>query len=133
MYILFCGANQKKVLQNEIKDIALEASNLSITFFFLIISYDGPNIYDKGAEEVSKFVVCLQILLFLNNRSIDLLFIFVNERGWSGVKKFVISCRCHNCMITNIKKVMVLVMSLVPLLSETAILTSWYIYVQNEK
>ena len=34
MYILFCGANQKKVLQNEIKDIALEASNLSITFFF---------------------------------------------------------------------------------------------------
>ena len=89
--------------------------------------------YDKGAEEVSKFVVCLQILLFLNNRSIDLLFIFVNERGWSGVKKFVISCRCHNCMITNIKKVMVLVMSLVPLLSETAILTSWYIYVQNEK
>ena len=34
MYILFCGANQKKVLQNEIKDIAFEVSNLSITFFF---------------------------------------------------------------------------------------------------
>ena len=131
MYILFCGANQKKVLQNEIKDIALEASNLSITFFFNYFLWWAK--HDKGAEEVSKFVVCLQILLFLNNRSIDLLFIFVNERGWSGVKKFVISCRCHNCMITNIKKVMVLVMSLVPLLSETAILTSWYIYVQNEK
>ena len=48
-----------------------------------------------------------------------------------GVKKLVIFCGCHNCMITNIKIVMVLVMSLV--YSETGILTLWYMYVQNEK
>ena len=33
-----------------------------------------------------------------------------------GVKNLVIFYECHNCMITNIKKVMVLVMSLVPVL-----------------
>ena len=41
----------------------------------------------KGGEEVSKFVAYLWILLFLNNRSIDLLFIFENERhGGAGRK-----------------------------------------------
>ena len=63
----------------------------------------------KGGK-VSKFV-CLQILLFLNN--IDLLFIFANGRG--GGEGLVIFCRYHNCMMTNFKKVMVLVMPLVPL------------------
>ena len=41
----------------------------------------------KGGEEVSKFVTCLRILLFLSNRSINLLFIFANERGGSGSQK----------------------------------------------
>ena len=41
----------------------------------------------KGGEEVSKFVACLWILLFLNNRSIDLLFIFENERDGGGGRK----------------------------------------------
>ena len=46
MYILFCGTNKNKnVLQNEMKDWTFEVSNLSNTFFFKIISYEGPNIY----------------------------------------------------------------------------------------
>ena len=71
----------------------------------------------KGGE-VSKVVVCLRILLLLNN--IDLLLIFANGGGGGGVgggwgvKKLVIFCGCHNCMLTNFKKVMVLVMPLVP-------------------
>ena len=43
MYILFCGTNQKSMLQKEIKDLTFEVSNHS---------------------------TCLQFLLFLNNRSI---------------------------------------------------------------
>ena len=35
---------KKNVLQNEIEDLIFEVSNLS-TFFFLIISYERPNIY----------------------------------------------------------------------------------------
>ena len=66
----------------------------------------------KGGEEASKFVACLRILLFLNNGSINLLFIFANEKG--GIHKLVIFCGCHNCMITNIKKVMILVIPLAP-------------------
>ena len=33
-----------------------------------------------------------------------------------GVKKSLIFCGCRNCIIANVKKVMVLVISLVPLL-----------------
>ena len=50
MYILFCGTNKKNLLQNEIKDLTFEVSNLSITFFFKIISWEGPNIYDIHTE-----------------------------------------------------------------------------------
>ena len=38
----------------------------------------------KEDEKISKFVVCLLILLFLNNRSIDRLFILANGRGRGG-------------------------------------------------
>ena len=62
-----------------------------------------------------RTVVFLQILLFLSNRSIDLL-IFANERGRGGGKKISHFFGCHNCMITNIKKEMILVMPLVPVL-----------------
>ena len=41
----------------------------------------------KGGEEVSNFVACSRILLFLNNRSTDLLFIFENERDGGGGQK----------------------------------------------
>ena len=61
--------------------------------------------------EVLKFVSCLRILLFLNNIPI------VNfcELGvGAGVKKLVIFCGCHNGMIPNVKKVMLL--ALVPVL-----------------
>ena len=66
----------------------------------------------KEDEKISKFVVCLLILLFLNNRSIDRLFILANGRGrgWGG------GGGAKNCMIINVKKVMVLVMFLVPVL-----------------
>ena len=66
----------------------------------------------KEDEKISKFVVCLLILLFLNNRSIDRLFILANGRGrgWGG------GGEAKNCMIINVKKVMVLVMFLVPVL-----------------
>ena len=54
----------------------------------------------------------LRILLFLNNISI------ANFCEWGGgsmgVKKFVIFCGRHNCMIPNVKKVMFL--ALVPVL-----------------
>ena len=65
----------------------------------------------KEDEKISKFVVCLLILLFLNNRSIDRLFILANGRGrgWGGGG-------AKNCMIINVNKVMVLVMFLVPVL-----------------
>ena len=49
--------------------------------------------------------------IVLNNRSIDLLFNFANGKGGSGVggvKKLVIFCRCEGCIITNVKRVMVL-------------------------
>ena len=65
----------------------------------------------KEDEKISKFVVCLLILLFLNNRSIDRFFILANGRGrgWGGGG-------AKNFMIINVKKVMVLVMFLVPVL-----------------
>ena len=58
--------------------------------------------------------MCLSILLFLNNRyAVNL----CEWEGWGwGVKKLVIFCGCHDCMITNVKKVMALVTSLVSVL-----------------
>ena len=47
--------------------------------------------------EVLKFATCLQIVLFLNNRSI----VHFCRRGWLGGWGMV--CGCHNCMIPNIK------------------------------
>ena len=46
--------------------------------------------------EILKFVICLQILLFSNNRSI----VYFCGLGW-GVG--VVVCEGHNCMIPNIK------------------------------
>ena len=69
----------------------------------------------KGGEEVLKFVVCLQVLLFLNNRSIVLFCksgVSAGEEG-GGVKKSVIFCRYHNWMIPNVKRVMFLALVLV--------------------
>ena len=59
----------------------------------------------KGNEEVLKFIVCLWILLFLNNISI------VHFCEWGvnmGLKKLVTFCRRYNCMIPNVKKVILL-------------------------
>ena len=64
----------------------------------------------KGSEFL-KFVSCLRILLFLNNISIVL---FCKLGVGAGVKKLVIFCGRHNCMIPNVKKVMLL--ALVPVL-----------------
>ena len=51
MCILFRGTNQKDMLQNEMKDLIFEVSNLSIAFFFKkVISHDGPKIYDIHTE-----------------------------------------------------------------------------------
>ena len=38
------------MLRNEIYYLTFEVSNLSISFFFEIISYEGPNIYDIHTE-----------------------------------------------------------------------------------
>ena len=48
----------------------------------------------KGGGRVLKFVTCLRILLFLNNRSV------VHFCGWwgSGVKKLAIFCGRHKWM-----------------------------------
>ena len=51
----------------------------------------------RGDGEVLKVVTNLQILLFLNNRSI-VNFCWWRVGGWVGVV-----CGCHNCMIPNIK------------------------------
>ena len=53
---------RNNVLQNEIKDLTFKVSNLSITFFFKIISYEGPNIYDihtKRRQEIFCRFYCL--------------------------------------------------------------------------
>ena len=56
MNIFFCRKNKKKrnekqnVLHNETKDLTFEVSNISINFFFKIISYEEPNIYDILTE-----------------------------------------------------------------------------------
>ena len=71
---------KKNVLQNEIKDLTFEVSNVSITFFFFKLfpmrdeTFMTPT--QKGGEEVLKFVTCLWILLVLNSRSI------VHFRKW---------------------------------------------------
>ena len=61
----------------------------------------------KGGEEVLKLVVCLRILLFLNN----IFILHFCKWGWGWG---VIFCERHNCMIPNVKKVMFL--ALVPVL-----------------
>ena len=48
---------KKKVLQNEIKDLTFEVSNLSISFF-KIIFYEGPNIYDIHTERGWGLEIC---------------------------------------------------------------------------
>ena len=65
----------------------------------------GPYIYDVYTEgwggEVLKFVKCLRILLFLNNRSI------VHFCGWwskgAGVKNLVTFCGHHKWMTPMLK------------------------------
>ena len=70
----------------------------------------------KGDKKVLKFVACLRILLFLKNRSIVHFCEGEVGVGGGGQKISYFFCGCHICMITNVKKVMVLVMSLVPML-----------------
>ena len=86
--------------------------------FFKIIFYEGPNIMtstQKGGEEVLKFVTCLWILLILNNIYCSFLWI----GGW--VKKLVIFCGRHKCMIPNVKEVTFL--DLVPALQPSSLLS----------
>ena len=57
-------------------------------------------IYDnhtEGGGGVLKFVMCLQILLFLNNRST----VICADGGGRGVKKLVIFCGRHKWMTPN--------------------------------
>ena len=71
----------------------------------------------KGGEEVLKFVASLWIQLFSNNRSIVHFCKWGLAAGWDNggrVKKLVIFCGRHNCMIPNVTKVMFL--ALVPVL-----------------
>ena len=56
----------------------------------------------RGGEEVLNLVICLWVLLILSNRSI-VHFCEWGEGG-GGVKKLVIFCGRHNCMIPNVKK-----------------------------
>ena len=83
----------KKCVTERKKKLNFEVFSLSIFSFFKFF-LKGPNIYDihmaKG-REVLKFVTCLQILLFSNNRSI------VNF-----CRQGVVS-EGHSCMIPNIK------------------------------
>ena len=48
----------------------------------------------KGGGGVFKFVTCLRILLFLNNRSI----VHFADGGGRGIKKLVIFCGRHKWM-----------------------------------
>ena len=61
----------------------------------------------KGPGEGLKFLTCLWILLFLNNRHI------VHFCGWrkKGVIKLVIFCGSHKCMIPNESVILDLIVS----------------------
>ena len=70
---------------------------------FCSLSNMGRYIYDvqmEGGGRVLKSVMCLPILLFLNNRSIDYFC------GWwgRGVKKLVIFCGRHKWMTPVLKQ-----------------------------
>ena len=56
----------------------------------------------RGGEEVLNLVICLWVLLILSNRSIVHFCEWGEGGGW--VKKLVIFCGRHNCMIPNVKK-----------------------------
>ena len=73
MYILFCGTNPKNGQQKEIKDLTFKSLITPLTFlekFFPVRDKAFMTSTRTGVGEVLKFVTCLQILLFLNNRSI---------------------------------------------------------------
>ena len=100
MYISFCETNKKNVLQKVIKDLPYEVSDPFPQFFknfFPVRDQTFMTSTRRRGGEVLKFVTCLQILLFLNNRSI----VHFWRRGALG--GWGIVCGRHNCMIPNIK------------------------------
>ena len=86
-------------------------------YFLKIISYEALNIYvvhlERRQDGLEICCVFTKSIVFKQ----QIYFSFLRKTGVEvGVKKLVIFCRCHNCMITNVKKVMVLVMFLVQVL-----------------
>ena len=67
---------------------------------FYLNSFKEPYIYDVHTEGVLLLVLCFQILLFLNNRSV------VHFCGWGfgGVTELVIFCKRLKCMVPNHKQ-----------------------------
>ena len=99
MCILFRGTNQKDMLQNEMKDLIFEVSNLSIAFFFKkIISYEGPKIYDIHTERRwgGLKICCMFASSFVFKQQIYCSFL---RMGVGAVKEVVIFGGRHNCMV----------------------------------
>ena len=98
MYILFCKTNKKNVQAKEIKDLTSEVFNLS-NHLFLILSNEGPNIYDVhmergwGGPEICH--VFTDSIAF--KQHIYCLFLQMKGRSVGVV------CKGYNCMIPNIK------------------------------
>ena len=91
------------MLQNEIKDLIFEVSNLSITFFLKSFP-EGPNIYDIHTEKRQGGVkiCCVFTGSFIFKQQIYCSFLQVGVGA--GMKKLVIYGGHHNCMIPNVKK-----------------------------
>ena len=100
---------KKNLLQNEIKDLTFEVSDFSITFFCKKYSYEGPITYNIHTERGrGGFKICrvfTDSIVFKQH-----IYCSFSRMGVSaGVKKLVIFCERHNCMIPNVVMFLVLV------------------------
>ena len=95
MYILICGTNQKNALQNEIKDLTFEVSK--------IISEVEPNIWHPHRKEVKRS--------WNLSREVTDYIVFKQQKTTGNMIGH------HNCMILNVKRVMLL--ASVPVLQRT--------------
>ena len=115
MYILFVEKIKKRVAEwNKRFNLSLLISP-SLPFLKIILC-EGPNIFDIHVERTwGGLEICgvfTDSIVF--KQQIYRSFLQMGGRCGGGVKKLVIFCGCHNCIIPNVKKVMFL--ALVPVL-----------------
>ena len=111
----------------------IKKKSLSITLFFKDYFLWGTKYLcrplRKEARWSRNFCVFTKSIVFKQ----QIYFSFLRKTGVEvGVKKLVIFCRCHNCMITNVKKVMVLIMFLVQVLQWNSFPHLLVVYVRSK-